>query len=252
MFSLSHRYFEPFKVLFSSLFSLTFLLLFIMFLSPANIAHCLELSFAWDANTEPDLAGYRVFYRQEGQNYDYNNPEWDTTETNCIIYDLDDNTTYYFVSRAYDIYDNESQNSVELIYELEIIEGHDGGGISSTTSSSGGGGCFIATAAFGSKFEKHVQLLRRFRDVYLMPNKIGRAFMDAYYKYSPPVANFIAAHDTMRTTVRWSLLPLVGLSWMLLYLGVVPAMLLLVLISSAMLVCYRKIRLSREKLKCQI
>ena len=25
-------------------------------------------------------------------------------------------------------------------------------------------GCFIATAAFGSKFEKHVQLLRRFRD----------------------------------------------------------------------------------------
>jgi len=63
MFSLSHRFFEPFKAL-----PLSFLLfiMFIIFLSLANVAHCLDLSFAWDANTEPDLAGYRVFYRQEG------------------------------------------------------------------------------------------------------------------------------------------------------------------------------------------
>ena len=53
-------------------------------------------------------------------------------------------------------------------------------------------GCFIATAAFGSKFEKHVQLLRRFRDFYLMPNGIDRIFVKAYYKYSPPLADFIA------------------------------------------------------------
>ena len=87
-----------------------------LFLSPATIAHGLDLSFAWDANTEPDLAGYRVFYRQEGQNYDYNNPAWQGTETTCTISGLDDNTTYYFVSRAYDTYDNESENSVELYY----------------------------------------------------------------------------------------------------------------------------------------
>jgi hypothetical protein len=208
MFLLNHRFFELFKALFSSFFSFKFLLLFVMFtmsLSPANIAHCLELSFAWDANTESDLAGYRVFYRQEGQNYDYNNPVWETIETTCTIYNLDGNTTYYFVSRAYDIYDNESLNSVELRYEPAISNPV------VTTSSGGGGGCFIATAAFGSKFEKHVQILRQLRDVYLLPYRIGHAFVNAYYKYSPPVADFIAAHDTLRTMVRWSLLPLAGL-----------------------------------------
>ena len=109
-------------------------------------------------------------------------------------------------------------------------------------STGGGSGCFIATAAFGSKFEKHVRLLRRFRDFYLMPNKIGRAFVDAYYRYSPPMADFIADHDTLRAIVRWSLLPLVGLSWMLLHLGIAPTLLLLFLMSSTMLVFYRKFK----------
>ncbi len=112
-----------------------------------------------------------------------------------------------------------------------------------TGSSSGGGsGCFIATAAFGSKFEKHVQLLRRFRDLYLMPFKIGRAFVKTYYRYSPPVAEFIADHDILRTMVRWSLIPLIGLSWILLHLGTVPTLLFLILISSTSFFYYRKIR----------
>jgi hypothetical protein len=117
-------------------------------------------------------------------------------------------------------------------------------------SSSGGGsgsGCFIATAAYGSKFEEHVQILRRFRDLYLMPNKIGRAFVSAYYRYSPPVADFIAHHDTLRAIVRWSLLPLISLSWMLLHLGATPTVMLIFLMSSAMAMIYRKrIRIKRR------
>ncbi len=109
-------------------------------------------------------------------------------------------------------------------------------------STGGGSGCFIATAAFGSKFEKHVRLLRRFRDLYLMPYKIGRVFVNAYYRYSPPMADFIANHDTLRALVRLSLLPLVGLSWMLLHLGIAPTLLLLLLMSSTMLIFYRKIK----------
>ena len=112
-----------------------------------------------------------------------------------------------------------------------------------TGSSSGGGsGCFIATAAFGSKFEKHVRLLRRFRDLYLMPFKIGRVFVNAYYRYSPPVAKFIADHDILRTMVRWSLIPLIGLSWILLHLGAVPTLLFLILTSSGSFFYSRKIR----------
>ncbi len=101
-------------------------------------------------------------------------------------------------------------------------------------------GCFIATAAFGSKFEKHVQLLRRFRDLYLMPHRIGRAFVNAYYRYSPPVANVIADHETVRMVIRWSLLPLIGLSWMLLHFGTAPTGLLFVLMSTTLWVGYKR------------
>ncbi len=124
----------------------------------------------------------------------------------------------------------------------------DPGGIASDLSSSYSSfgsnivGCFIATAAFGSKFEKHVQLLRRFRDLYLMPNRIGRTFVKTYYKYSPPMADFIAKHDILRTMVRWGLAPLIAVSWMLLHFGAAPTLLLLGLMFSGMLFGYRKIR----------
>jgi hypothetical protein len=109
-------------------------------------------------------------------------------------------------------------------------------------------GCFIATAAFGSKFEKHVQLLRRFRDLYLMPHRIGRAFVNTYYRYSPPVANVIADHETVRAVIRWSLLPLIGLSWMLLHFGAAPTLLLFVLMSSTLWVgCKRRCKAWRVK-----
>ena len=104
-------------------------------------------------------------------------------------------------------------------------------------------GCFIATSAFGSKFEKNVQLLRRFRDLYLIPNSIGRAFVRIYYRYSPPMADFIAKHDVLRTMVRWSLVPLIAASWMLLHFGTVSTLLLMGLIFSGMFIIgYRKIR----------
>ena len=108
-------------------------------------------------------------------------------------------------------------------------------------------GCFIATAAFGSKFEKHVQLLRRFRDLFLMPNSIGRAFVNVYYRYSPPMADFIARHDTLRTMVRWSLVPLITVSWMLLHFGLTSTLLLLGMMFFVMVIGFRKIAVSFNK-----
>jgi hypothetical protein len=117
-----------------------------------------------------------------------------------------------------------------------------GGSLDSTDVGSSIAGCFIATAAFGSEFEKHVQLLRRFRDFYLMTNSIGRTFVKAYYRYSPPMADFIAKHDTLRTLVRWGLAPLIAVSWMLLHFGTALTLLLMGMMFSAMVVGYRKIR----------
>lgn len=78
----------------------------------------------------------------------------------------------------------------------------------------GGGGCFIATAAFGSYAEPHVMVLREFRDHILLPRKIGQWFVGQYYKYSPPVADFIADRPALKAAVRTSLLPVVGLAWL--------------------------------------
>ena len=80
----------------------------------------------------------------------------------------------------------------------------------------GGGGCFIATAAYGSPLEPHVQALRDFRDRYLAHSALGRAFVRFYYRHSPPLAAVIAQHPTLRFTARAVLTPLV---WAIEYPG---------------------------------
>jgi subtilisin family serine protease len=90
---------------------------------------------------------------------------------------------------------------------------HTGGGGGS------GGGCFIATAAYGSYMEPHVMILRQFRDRFLLSNSPGKVFVQLYYRYSPPAADFIAAHDFLRTLVRFGLLPFVWISRLFLMFG---------------------------------
>jgi hypothetical protein len=93
----------------------------------------------------------------------------------------------------------------------------------------GGGGCFIATAAYGSYATPCVLILREMRDRFLLTNSIGKSFVSLYYKYSPPVAEFIANHDDVKMLVRLSLLPLVGISWMSLKIGPLYTLFLLAL-----------------------
>jgi hypothetical protein len=90
---------------------------------------------------------------------------------------------------------------------------------SGSTTSSGGssGGCFIATAAYGSYMEPHVLVLRDFRDRFLLNNTVGKAFVRLYYACSPPAADFIARHNSLRAVVRVGLMPVVGISYMALH-----------------------------------
>jgi hypothetical protein len=75
--------------------------------------------------------------------------------------------------------------------------------------------CFIATAAYGSPLNPHVRLLRTFRDRFLLSNRAGTWFVKNYYRYSPPLAAWLAKHDTAKAGVRFLLTPLVVLAWLL-------------------------------------
>ena len=86
--------------------------------------------------------------------------------------------------------------------------------------------CFIATAAFGSKFTWPVALLRAFRDQYLLTNPAGRAFVDFYYHNSPPIASFIAGSEPLKGLVRVLLAPVIATVYMIYH----PALLLIFLI----------------------
>jgi uncharacterized repeat protein (TIGR02543 family) len=81
----------------------------------------------------------------------------------------------------------------------------DGGG----GGGGGGGGCFIATAAFGSYLEPHVKVLRNFRDRCLLTNSPGKAFVKFYYRHSPPIADVIRKHPSLKYATRVALFPLI-------------------------------------------
>ena len=75
--------------------------------------------------------------------------------------------------------------------------------------------------------EPHVKILRDFRDRFLLENRIGKAFVNLYYKHSPPIANFISKHANWRGLVRISLLPVVGMSWVALKFGLLSTIALM-------------------------
>ncbi|MGA8850048.1 MAG: CFI-box-CTERM domain-containing protein [Dehalococcoidia bacterium] len=74
------------------------------------------------------------------------------------------------------------------------------------------GPCFIATAAYGTPMAEEIQVLREFRDEYLLTNPVGKAFVDFYYKVSPPIAEFITEHPSLKPIVRAVLMPIVAMS----------------------------------------
>jgi endonuclease YncB( thermonuclease family) len=106
--------------------------------------------------------------------------------------------------------------------------------------------CFIATAAYGSPIDPHVQILRDFRDNHLLTNKLGRRFVSIYYSYSPAIADYISKHESLKAVTRLSLLPIIGLSWVVLKLGLETTLIIIILFSGGLIHILRLKRKNRQ------
>ncbi|MCI5140010.1 MAG: hypothetical protein D3922_16740, partial [Candidatus Electrothrix sp. AR1] len=79
--------------------------------------------------------------------------------------------------------------------------------------------CFVATAAYGSLFHPAVQLLRDFRDRFMLDNPVSRSLVHLYYRYSPPIADVISSNTILRPLTRTLLMPIVGSVWLTMRFG---------------------------------
>jgi hypothetical protein len=62
--------------------------------------------------------------------------------------------------------------------------------------------CFIATVCYGSPLAAEVEMLRRFRNRYLMRTAPGRWFAYLYYRFSPRVAGWLWSRPVARERAR--------------------------------------------------
>ncbi len=124
----------------------------------------------------------------------------------------------------FDLYDHARDSNEQLIPQTRgfYLPGEDN--------------CFIATAAFGSKFQPAVALLRQFRDRFLLTNDPGRAFVAFYYKNSPPIAAYIAGNENLKAMVRVLLTPAITIAYLMLH----PWMLYVLLILSVTALLWRR------------
>jgi hypothetical protein len=74
--------------------------------------------------------------------------------------------------------------------------------------------CFIATAAFRSMDAAPVAMLREFRDEVLLRFDLGRGFVNWYYSWSPPAAEWLIDHPGFRYPVLLALVPVEIVAWL--------------------------------------
>jgi hypothetical protein len=73
-----------------------------------------SVTLAWDPNSEPDIAGYRVYYGFSSQNYVYKIDVGTATAT--TIGNLGPGTQYFFAVTAYNLAGEESLPSNEVVF----------------------------------------------------------------------------------------------------------------------------------------
>ena len=147
------------------------LLFAFLFFFAVTQSYALDVTLEWDPNTEPDLDGYKVYYKTGSSGPPYSGKgatEGDSpidigNVTTYSLHGLTDGITYFFVVTAYDTEDLESDYSNE-VNTSSITPPEPSPTPTPSRESGDGGGCFIATAAFGLNLDWYVKILSAFRD----------------------------------------------------------------------------------------
>ena len=102
-----------------------FILLIVVFLCWGVPAYALDITLQWDANSEADLAGYKIYYKTEtsGPSYDGtgafegNSPIDVGNTTEITLHGLDEDVTYFFAVTAYntDLLESGFSNEVDAL-----------------------------------------------------------------------------------------------------------------------------------------
>jgi hypothetical protein len=120
---------------------------------------------------------------------------------------LENGQTYRFYVVTIDLFGNPSAvvdaGEATPAPELDLWEVYRKNG-----GSADGGHCFVATAAFGDYDHPQVVLLREFRDRTLSESELGRSLIALYYRYSPPLAKWVARSKLRRDVARLLLWPI--------------------------------------------
>ncbi len=100
-------------------FLLPFTILMVAILSPSKVEATYTLTLQLESVDSDIIAGHKVFYREENQEYDFSDPAWQGDGDMCTLSGLEEDVTYYFVARTFDINGNSSDNSNEIKFRQD-------------------------------------------------------------------------------------------------------------------------------------
>jgi titin len=86
------------------------------------------------------------------------------------------------------------------------------------------GGCLIATATYGTELAPQVQQLRELRENTLLATNSGTAFLgafnDAYYSFSPMIADWERQNPAFKETIKTAITPMLSTLLILNHVGI--------------------------------